>query len=97
MIKQSATLNFNNKQFNIYGDQGDSSVFTMLSRDGVYEPWIAKLFQSIILEDFFCFDIGANIGVLSVEMSQLATKGQVFSFEPFTKSFTYLCQNIKRK
>lgn len=38
MIKQSATLNFNNKQFNIYGDQGDSSVFTMLSRDGVYEP-----------------------------------------------------------
>lgn len=96
MIKQSATLNFNNKQFNIYGDQGDSSVFTMLSRDGVYEPWIAKLFQSIILEDFFCFDIGANIGVLSVEMSQLATKGQVFSFEPFTKSFTYLCHNIKQ-
>jgi len=43
-----------------------------------------------------CIDVGANIGLYSLTMSKIVGKdGKVFSFEPSSKTFGILQQNIK--
>lgn len=95
---QKATLTINNNSIFISGYKEDTSVsnIEILSRNGTYEPWILRIFKNLILKEHYCFDIGANIGIISIIMAQLASKGKVFAFEPFPSSFEYLCHNVKQ-
>ena len=43
--------------------------------------------------DWYCFDIGANIGYYSILLSRLAPSGHVWAFEP-TTTFEMLHQNL---
>ncbi|MBH8552383.1 FkbM family methyltransferase [Nostocaceae cyanobacterium CENA357] len=95
---EKATLTINGNSILISGYKEDTSVsnIEILSRNATYEPWILHIFKNLILEEYYCFDIGANIGVISIIMAQLASKGKVFAFEPFPSSFDYLCHNVKQ-
>jgi hypothetical protein len=53
------------------------------------------IIDKLIREDFICFDIGANIGHLSILMAKKASNGLVFSIEPQPKVFAYLLDNIQ--
>jgi len=53
------------------------------------------IINKLIREDFICFDVGANIGHLSILMAKKASKGLVFSIEPQPKVFSYLLDNIR--
>ncbi len=53
------------------------------------------IIDKLIREDFICFDVGANIGHLSILMAKKASNGLVFSIEPQPKVFAYLLDNIQ--
>lgn len=55
----------------------------------------AKLIENLVKDDFICFDVGANIGHLSLIMAQKAKNGLVFAIEPSRKIFSYFLGNIK--
>jgi FkbM family methyltransferase len=51
--------------------------------------------EKIVKENFICFDIGANIGHLSILMAKKAKNGLVLSIEPSPRIFSYLLDNIQ--
>jgi FkbM family methyltransferase len=51
--------------------------------------------EKIVKENFICFDIGANIGHLSILMAKKAKNGLVISLEPSPRIFSYLLDNIQ--
>jgi len=51
--------------------------------------------EKIVKENFICFDIGANIGHLSILMAKKAKNGLVISIEPSPRIFSYLLDNIQ--
>jgi FkbM family methyltransferase len=51
--------------------------------------------EKIVKENFICFDIGANIGHLSILMGKKAKNGLVISIEPSPRIFSYLLDNIQ--
>ena len=60
---------------------------------GYWEPHIMSILKLIIKEDSVCFDLGANVGLISLFLSYLAKKGQVFAFEPSSTNFFLLKKN----
>lgn len=54
----------------------------------------SDLFKELISENDVIYDIGANIGCLTILFARLAIKGLVFSFEPERHSFNNLCGNL---
>jgi FkbM family methyltransferase len=59
----------------------------------VWEPHLVALFCSLIKKDNVVFDVGANVGCVSILFSGLAEK--VYSFEPSPTTFKYLSKNIE--
>lgn len=53
-----------------------------------------RIFRS---ESPVLFDVGANVGSYTRELSKLCKKGQVHSFEPGCETYKALCDNIKLK
>jgi FkbM family methyltransferase len=45
-------------------------------------------------DDSVIFDIGANIGWYSLNLSGVVSKGKIFAFEPIPKTHDYLVRNI---
>jgi len=84
-----------NKEFIISGSDRDKSIIGAIeSNRGLYEQNNLKLLKRIIKPDSICLDIGANIGVISLSLSYLATQGRVISFEPSNYNYTFLLRNI---
>ncbi len=52
-------------------------------------------FHSIISDDDTVFDVGANIGALTVLAAHKCPKGKVYAFEPTPQLLKYLHQNIR--
>ena len=61
-------------------------------RTGVWEPHLEYLYNEFIEKDDTIIDAGANLGYHSVKFGFKAKK--VYSFEPQTKVYNLLCQNI---
>lgn len=49
----------------------------------------------VVKEDSVCLDIGANIGLVSLAISQLNPKSKVYAFEPTPEVYPYLKENIE--
>ena len=51
--------------------------------------------KTVVSAGDIAFDVGANVGIISMFLSQLVgTKGKVFSFEPSPETYTLCTQNI---
>lgn len=87
-------VSFLNEHSLLYTDTNnylEYSVFTT----GTYETHIANLIKSQIREGDVVFDIGANIGIHTITMSQSAGKnGKVYAFEPIAFLGERLKKNI---
>jgi FkbM family methyltransferase len=63
---------------------------------GLWEPYLMGTMKKLIAHDSVCLDIGANIGVMTLVMSDLASLGEVFAFEPSSRNATFLRENLRR-
>jgi len=81
--------------FNISGSEKDRSIIGAIeSNGGYYELNIMRLLKKMITPGSICIDVGANVGVISLCLGHLASKGKVFAFEASEHNFTYLVRNI---
>ena len=71
----------------------DRIIGTLLWRDGAYEPQVLSIIKAMDLSGKVCVDVGANIGLHTLAMSQQAA--QVFAFEPEPYNFSLLKRNIE--
>jgi FkbM family methyltransferase len=61
---------------------------------GYFQKHILQIVLKYVPEDGIVFDVGANIGALSIPIAQMLPKGHVYSFEPTDFAFTKLLHNI---
>lgn len=77
----------------ISGPDNDSSVMTMIQRDGVYEPWLISLLERLLKPNSVMIDVGANVGVISLFAGKLCKNGKVYAFEPQKDLYAHLQTN----
>ena len=83
------------KEMVVSGDSEDLSIIGAIeSQGGYYEPHVMRAMDLLIKPDFICLDIGANIGVMSLQMASAASNGHVYAFEPSPTNFKNLCKNV---
>jgi GDPmannose 4,6-dehydratase len=82
------------RRITIEGDELDLSVLGELrNADGIWEPHLSALFERIVRPDWSCIDIGANIGVHTLRLAELARR--VVAFEAGARSSAYLRVNVR--
>jgi FkbM family methyltransferase len=70
----------------------DAAVF----HSGAYEAGTVALVRDLVAERGVLYDVGANIGVFTVEVARgLAATGQVVAVEPGRRAFAILLRNIR--
>ncbi len=89
----SKSRNIGNKTFNIYGNENDKDVFNNILSNSDYENHMINFYKIILKEDSVCFDVGANIGIISMYLS-LYTKEKIYAFEPIEENFLLLNKKI---
>jgi FkbM family methyltransferase len=76
-------------------DLRDRVIARLLYLDGEYEREFHQLFRHMDLQGSVCVDIGANLGLHTVELGKVVGgSGSVFSFEPSAHNFSLLQENI---
>lgn len=81
--------------FSLSGSSDDRSVWGAISTgDGKWEPHVMQAMSRLIRPTDVCMDIGANIGVYTLVMSELAHQGVVHAFEPSETNASFLARNI---
>lgn len=62
---------------------------------GIYEPPLIRLLQSRGIRGWTCFDVGANVGAITLALVKLtAPEGKVYSFEPGPPNLRRLRDNL---
>jgi FkbM family methyltransferase len=81
--------------FTVTGSATDAGVLGGIERrGGYYEPRLVSLLTRLVHPSDVCLDIGANIGVVSLILADLAPAGSVFAFEPGAGNLRYLERNV---
>ena len=81
----------------LLGDCADASVIGSLAANGGdYAPELMAALSPLLPEDGVCLDVGANIGALTLALSQVCRAGRVHAFEPAQPSFRFLQLNLAR-
>jgi FkbM family methyltransferase len=62
---------------------------------GSYELPTIRFLRSMLTSNSVCFDIGAQIGYISIEMALIAKEGVVHAFEPEATNVNRLTNNIR--
>lgn len=63
---------------------------------GALEPGLLRVFRSLIKPGMVVADVGAHIGIFTLEAARLlAGRGQVYSFEPTPRTFAILRDNVQ--
>lgn len=75
-------------------NDGDMILAGIEKGGGYYEPHIMNALRNIVVPNAVCFDIGANIGAISLAMSTYATQGKVYAFEPSAANHNFLTYNV---
>lgn len=82
-------------EFDVVGSDADRGVLLSIEQHGGrYEEGISRLLTRVLPPDGVAVDVGANIGVLSMLMAELAPRGRVHAFEPAPENFGYLRRNV---
>jgi FkbM family methyltransferase len=93
------TFSFSNKSgkvFKLKSDGYDPTVNMVYWTDGTgYEPGIINLLHSILKKSEILIDVGANTGIITIQMSLLPFAKEVHSFEPLPRAFLALEQHIR--
>ncbi len=62
---------------------------------GIYEPPLIRLLQSLDTCGWTCFDVGANVGAITLALARLtAPDGKVYAFEPGPPNLRRLRDNL---
>lgn len=62
---------------------------------GIYEPVTIMIIDKFVSSGDVCFDIGANVGAITLALAQKTTSGgRVFAFEPGPPIYDRLVQNL---
>lgn len=86
---------FDGADLEIVGSDADRGVLMSIEeRGGRYEQGIGRLLRRVLPPDGVAVDVGANIGVLTRLMAELAPAGRVYAFEPAPENFDYLRRNV---
>jgi FkbM family methyltransferase len=89
-------ITFNNhgiKPIYILRNIGEDYINDTIANSSQWESSIIEFAKKFYLSKTDFLDIGANIGVWSVEFGKLSN-GNIFSFEPIPNTFNQLCGNI---
>ena len=65
-------------------------IFRLACEQGIYESEILTLIQGLVTAESWFFDVGANIGLMSVPLLKQRPDVKVLSFEPSLNSAPYL-------
>lgn len=71
-----------------------SHIFNLACEQGTYEHDIVQLLIRLIKPDSYFFDVGANIGLISVPILYQCRSNRVVSFEPSPNTLPYLQRTI---
>lgn len=96
-MTSTALLNdFTDNRYEIFGSEGDLSIFQPIKDGGGrWESHVARVLSRLIAPTDTCLDIGANIGPFSLLMSDFAYKGQVHAFEPSREIYEHLKTSVE--
>ncbi len=62
---------------------------------GMYEPPLIRLLQSLDIRGWACFDVGANIGAITLALAKLTgSDGEIYAFEPGPPNLGRLRDNL---
>ncbi len=78
-------------EYSVAGSPKDAYYLSLVSP---HRDEVIRVQANIISPDDVVFDIGANIGIITLPLSRMCSKGHVYSFEPGRMAFGYLNQNI---
>lgn len=85
----------NGRSYDITGSDSDSGVLlSIANHDGRYAEEVSAFLASRVPTAGVVLDVGANIGVLTVMLSDLAAGGSVVAFEPSAENLRYLRANV---
>jgi len=73
-------ITIGDRKFTIQGLGHNDPYFRSL--DDGFEPDFEALARTFVHADYVCIDIGANIGIKSILLSQIANQGRVIAVEP---------------
>lgn len=80
----------------VHVDLTDTVVVRSLVTTGEWERYETRLFATALTEGMVAVDIGANIGLYTLEAARkVGSKGNVIAFEPEPHNFELLCRNIE--
>jgi len=72
----------------------DRDFYPTLSKYGEYAESEVSVIRQLVKPYDLVLDIGANIGLLTIPMSEFAARGTVIAFEPQRLPFQCLCGNL---
>lgn len=72
-----------------------SHIFEEACEQGVYEHQIVELLIRLVKPDSHFFDVGANIGLISIPILQAVETCRVTSFEPSPNTLPYLRRTVE--
>ncbi len=79
----------------LYWDKNNFATAFIISRKGGFEKEVSKLFSEVVKPGMSVVDIGANIGIHTLQLARLVgSKGIVVAIEPIPDSYNTLCRNI---
>ena len=88
-IVNSTSVSIFGQQFAIYGDDD------YLRGIGTeFEPDTVTLFALLCGKESRVIDVGANIGMTALALSQICSHGKIVAIEPVPRTFQYLRQNV---
>lgn len=61
-----------------------------------FDPILTSVFQVFCKENSQAIDLGANIGLTTIALANVCSKGKVIAFEPLPYTFNLLKKNIQR-
>jgi len=79
------------KNFAIYGEDD-----FLREMGDEFEPNTVILFERLCEPDARVLDIGANIGLTALALSQICERGRIVAIEPLPRNFEYLKQNVSK-
>lgn len=80
--------------FVLEGLEQDVTVFQPIRTTKTWEPHVMAVLERVVTPQSICFDVGANLGAITLPLSRLAWQGHVHAFEANPNAYELLVRNI---